>query len=312
VPTYTFTFKCVDVDGRVAYHTDSITANDPPSEAGVITLLNRTVAATGETVPGTSRTVSASLTLGSDLRLSTSDGFVSAAEWGIGVTAADYEVRVTAIGDATFDGPALGTWHPLSTDRTWSDSFTSAFAGSQSTQLLVEIRDVATETLQASATFTYTLRVTETAAAVRLTGGAYSASGVSFGFPAAEAGVTVALDSSGILRIFEADNSAPAVVIEPVNEWGRSLVASNYEVRFDVVVDDPRVEFSAFPAFGVWGNLGVNRSVQALLRNTGTGEITVTGVAMSVSIRPVGGATVASATYTANLTAVRYPDGGLP
>ena len=310
MPTFSFTWKCVDADGRVAFLPDTITVNDPPV-AGTITLTPRTITASGETVPGTSRTVSASMTLGSNLRLTTSDGVVSVAEWGVDVVAGDYEVRVTPVGAATFDGPAAGVWHALSEDRTWGDSYTAAFAGAQSTQLLVEIRDIATETIRASATFTYALQITETAAAVRLTDGAYDAYGLSLGLAPAESAVTIFFQSTGVLRIYRGGNQAAATEILPPNEWGPSLVASNYEVLFEIVTDDPQVTFDTFPGFGVWANLGVDRSAQALLRNESNGVI-FGECAIRASVRPVGGVTVASALYTISLSSERYPSGIIP
>lgn len=313
---YPFTLMVVDALGKTAFVTDAILVRDAVVVPDTVTLQDRTIRASAGTTLGVSRTTSTTLTLASNGRLSTSEGFTASTEWGVSVTGGDWQVRVTPVGAATFIGSGVGVWLTLDNDRSWTEEFTADCANglpaSQETSMVVEIRDVATETVAASCTITHAHTITPLPASIRLTGGDFAASGISLDESAAEAGVTVALGSDGVLRIFEADNSAPAQVTAPPNEWGRGLVPSNYEVFFSVVTSDPRVQFTAFPAFGTWGNLGVSRSAQALLRNTSTGEVLDVNVAMSVAIRPVGGSTIAEATYNANLSATRYPSGIIP
>lgn len=66
---------------------------------------------------------------------------------------ADYEVRVTDIGGGLIGGSGAGSWLSLGTTRQWwvGESFSGA---SISNNILVEIRDVATSTVQDSATIT--------------------------------------------------------------------------------------------------------------------------------------------------------------
>lgn len=73
-------------------------------------------------------------------------------------TAGQFEVQATrqsGAGTASVSGSALGTWLALSADRDWSIS--AAAGTSKSIELLVEIRDVATHTVQDSATITLDL-----------------------------------------------------------------------------------------------------------------------------------------------------------
>lgn len=72
-------------------------------------------------------------------------------------TASDYAVRVTLSSGTTPDAGALGSWLGLGTSRVWT--LTNTVENSTKTSvLLVEIRDVATSTVQDSATITLLAR----------------------------------------------------------------------------------------------------------------------------------------------------------
>lgn len=65
----------------------------------------------------------------------------------------DYQVRVTDIGGGLTGGSGTGSWLSLGTTRQWWVG--ESFSGSSiSNDILVEIRDVATSTVQDSATIT--------------------------------------------------------------------------------------------------------------------------------------------------------------
>lgn len=65
----------------------------------------------------------------------------------------DYQVRVTDVGGGLTGGSGTGTWLNLGTTRFWEIT-ESASGASISNEILVEIRDVATSTIQDSATIT--------------------------------------------------------------------------------------------------------------------------------------------------------------
>jgi hypothetical protein len=66
------------------------------------------------------------------------------------VPSADYEIRATRSGSGPgLSGPALDTWHSLSTERTWTLS--SASAGSRTADLTISIRQASTGDVLASA-----------------------------------------------------------------------------------------------------------------------------------------------------------------
>lgn len=314
--TYNYTLRVTDARGRTFDLADSVVVRDAIGDPDTVTLQDRTIRVRADTTRGVSRTTETTITLAASGELSTSDGFSSTTEWGVSVTAADWQVRATPLAGATFTGSPTGAWVSLADSPSWTETFTADCAAgtpaTQVTSMLLEIRDVATESIATSGTITHDHQISPIPAAVRLTDGAYEATGaLSLTTAPAEAAVTIALRNDGVLRVTEADNTAPATVTDVPNEWGRSLVASDYEVMFEVVTDDPQVTFSAFPAFGTWGNLGINRSMQALLRNTSTG-IRTGDCVLRASVRPVGGVAVASATYTISLVAARYPGGEIP
>lgn len=72
--------------------------------------------------------------------------------WLLVGSSGDYEVRATLLSGTTPSGSAIGTWLTTSSDRTWSVS--SVVGGAVFSTLLIELRDIATNTIQASATFT--------------------------------------------------------------------------------------------------------------------------------------------------------------
>lgn len=61
----------------------------------------------------------------------------------------DYEIRATMIFGDDLSGSALDTWLPLTTSREWYTEVTSNF-GESTGSALIEVRDVATETIQES------------------------------------------------------------------------------------------------------------------------------------------------------------------
>lgn len=79
---------------------------------------------------------------------------VSGEWWSAGSTSGignNYQISASAVG-ATPTGPALNTWHALSTGREWSLSRSNQ--GDTSTTLTVSIRDAASpNTVQATASF---------------------------------------------------------------------------------------------------------------------------------------------------------------
>ena len=309
---YPFTIQVVDAEGRVATLPDAINVLDALA-TGNVSLSPRTIVSRAETTVTVNRTISGSITLSPSLALTTSDG--QSSTWGSGVTPADYEVRFVPAGGATFSGSATNAWLSLASERSWTEEFTANCADgdpdSQITSGALEIRDVATSTVQTSATITFDQRISPIAPAVRASGGDYAATALSLGLPDAEAAFTAYFESTGILKLYTTNSPAPVTEYQPPNEWGRSLVASGYEVKFDVVTGDPRVEVTAFPSVGTWGNMSVSPSVNALLRNSGNGMITA-NVVLRATIRPVGGAPIASADYAVQLVAERYESGIIP
>lgn len=75
---------------------------------------------------------------------------------GVGI-GADFEIRATKTSGLTPSGSALSTWLPLSADQSWYFSRTST--GTSSCTLTIEIRDVATSTVQDSASYTISAEV---------------------------------------------------------------------------------------------------------------------------------------------------------
>lgn len=74
-------------------------------------------------------------------------------EWANGATASDYEVRATtASGDLPTSGDVLASWLNLGTSRYWA--WTKTGIGLLNGAITVEIRDVATSTVQDTATIT--------------------------------------------------------------------------------------------------------------------------------------------------------------
>jgi hypothetical protein len=90
-------------------------------------------------------------------------------EWLVGGTASDYEVRATLVG--TIGVPpgstsgTFGSWLSLGTTRLWYVEVTEFGIGTSTAELemTVEIRDAATQTVQATATINLEARSTDTA-----------------------------------------------------------------------------------------------------------------------------------------------------
>ena len=80
--------------------------------------------------------------------------------WGTGVAGADYEARMTTIsGTLSAGSAATATWLVLSTARIWKRNRTSNVSGTDTYSGTLEIRDVATQTVQASVTATISATV---------------------------------------------------------------------------------------------------------------------------------------------------------
>lgn len=71
----------------------------------------------------------------------------------------DYEIWVGTVTGDNWSGPTKNTWHSLSSARTWTLSQT--VVGSASGTATIKIRDAATQTEQASASYTLTATVDE-------------------------------------------------------------------------------------------------------------------------------------------------------
>ena len=72
-------------------------------------------------------------------------------------TGSDWEIRATLSSGTTPSGPTLGSWHALSSSRTWSHT---ASSGTNSCSLSVDIRDTATSTIQDTCTVNITATAT--------------------------------------------------------------------------------------------------------------------------------------------------------
>lgn len=82
------------------------------------------------------------------------NGSYSAQYTWTGDSASNYEVRLTQTAGNTVTGDSLATWLALSSTRTWSVADTVADDILKYAYLTVEIRDVATSTVRASASIT--------------------------------------------------------------------------------------------------------------------------------------------------------------
>ena len=83
----------------------------------------------------------------------------SAGEWLVAGAASDFEVFVTVNSGALSTGTA-GSWLSLGTTLTWTVSRPGGSVGTNTANITVSIRDVATATVLASAVFTLTANVT--------------------------------------------------------------------------------------------------------------------------------------------------------
>lgn len=306
---YSFTLRVTDAEGRVATLADSITVSDVPTTE-VVTLSSRTINATGETVQGSPRTITASLTLASNGRLSTSDGVTSSTEWGISTTGSDYEARFTPAGGAAFDGAATAAWVSLGSDRTWSESLTTTAANGQPvtqvTSGVLEIRDVATSTIRATATITFNLVVTVVASSVRLTDQTFNTTGISLDPSPAYNFNFVSFGSDGRLQAYQ-----DSFLITVPNEWGPGQNSAAHEVRFTLLSLHPQHRVMAGTVFGTWQNLAFSAGYGLDMEFTSVGEYDTESTVL-VEIRPIGGAVIASATHTISMDGYRYPTGIIP
>jgi len=64
---------------------------------------------------------------------------------------ADYEIRAIQVSGTTPTGPTLAVWHNLAVARQWS--LTRSTIGTSTCSLSISIRDVATQTIQDTATY---------------------------------------------------------------------------------------------------------------------------------------------------------------
>ena len=74
--------------------------------------------------------------------------------WLISGLASDYEVRATLTSGTTPTAGTMGSWLNCGTDRTWSNTDNTANGVSVTSTMLIEIRDVATSTVQDNASVT--------------------------------------------------------------------------------------------------------------------------------------------------------------
>ncbi len=150
--TRTGTAQCTITDNVGATFTVSVSVTI--SRTSGITLSNKNVT---HIVPSpTDATASYQLANTRDVVISpgsTSDDWADAA-----LTASDYECRATIVSGSVSSG-TTGSWLGLGTSRTWTRTRTSNIEGDDIVQLTVEIRDVATSTVQATATITLTASV---------------------------------------------------------------------------------------------------------------------------------------------------------
>lgn len=69
----------------------------------------------------------------------------------------NYEIRVTVTAGITPSGGSPGFWHDMASQQVWT--VTRGSVGTDTSTLLVEIRDKATSTVQASGSYTLTAQV---------------------------------------------------------------------------------------------------------------------------------------------------------
>ncbi len=308
--TFTFTLRVVDAEGRVATVADSIQVFDAPvGVTPVISLQPRTIFATGETTRGVSRTISASFTLAATGRLSTSEGVTSASEWGVNVTGADYQARFTPLAGAAFSGTPVGAWTAIDA-LSWTEDLTATAATgqpvSQLTSGTLEIRDVATQTVRATAVISFDLRITVIDSAVRLSNQLFRTLAESFSSIEPEFNFYwVQFLSNGRLRGHGRDIANNQHYYVP-NEWGPDQNSSAHEVRFTVLTRDYWHANIPGSIFGVWHNIAFSPGYGFDMHFNLFGYYDTTSTVL-VEIRPVGGAVVASAVHTINLTGSRFP-----
>lgn len=150
--TRTGTATCTITDSAAATYTVSVSVTI--SRTSGITLNSKSVS---HIVPSpTDATASYQLASTRDVVISpgsTSDDWADAA-----LTASDFECRATIVSGSVSTG-TTGSWLGLGTSRTWTRTRTSNVEGDDIVVLTVEIRDVATSTVQATATITLTASV---------------------------------------------------------------------------------------------------------------------------------------------------------
>lgn len=314
---YPFTIQVTDSEGRVATLSDVINVLDELA-TGNVALSARTIVSRGDTPPGVNRTISGSITLTPALAVTTSDG--QSSTWGVGVTAADYQVRFVPTGAATFTGSATNTWLPLSAEQTWTEEFTANCADgdpdSQITAGTLEIRDVATSTVQTTAVVTFDQQVAPIPASIRLTSRTISTRYRGFNaFEPAATSAVVFFQNDGKLVIYRVesvdgiDGIPPLTPTEIPNEWGVSLVASAYEIRFTPIADGGLLTPSN--GWNTWVNAALNVSVASFVVAADEG-VNLNTSQFRAEIRPVGGAVVATAEFTINHRTEWYPTGVVP
>ncbi len=150
--TRTGTATCTITDSAAATYTVSVSVTI--SRTSGITLNSKSVS---HIVPSpTDATASYQLANTRDVVISpgsTSDDWADAA-----LTASDFECRATIVSGSVSTG-TTGSWLGLGTSRTWTRTRTSNVEGDDVVVLTIEIRDVATSTVQATATITLTASV---------------------------------------------------------------------------------------------------------------------------------------------------------
>lgn len=302
--TYSWTLRCVDADGRQVTLPDSMEVTPAPA-AGDVTLTSKTLQGRVDTIRGVESTVTLALTFASNGQLSTNHGFLSDVEWGVGVDGAEYEILVTTSATGV-SGPALGTWHSLGTDRTWSISHTAASNSSRSEVLAVSIRDAATLDVVAEADLTLRASVQQLPEVVTLSGGTIRAESEAYFGGGAEATSYLTMYPDGRLTVAEFGSLSPSTEVDVTGEWGQNVLGGNYEVRF-TILSGPVGSTGFSPPVGSWGRLDVQRGVSLSVSRASTGTA-VGSMLVRAEIRPFGGGTVvASGEYSLEASAVSYP-----
>lgn len=115
---------------------------------GSVSLSNLTITKIG----GGTGSVTGTYTISSDGNIYNQAG-AKIGTWLNSGSAANYQVEATQTSGTTITGAALGSWLLCSTSRSWSVTATAGQVNGAT--MTVQIRDVATQTVRATATITF-------------------------------------------------------------------------------------------------------------------------------------------------------------